>query len=385
MLTIRPMLVILTLAGLSLGSIAARPAAAAPPSAPDLAEARDRALCARASASPLGLAKSVEQVSVEGRTPLAAWFALDGDQLTATVVTAGDLAASHDYREFAGPVSPAAWVPVERALREPAEVAQAARWQLLLFQIDLTLARGLLSSSTVRRGAGATMGALPLSLRPALLQRRPMFEGQVAVDGTPWSVSHNATTGIVYAGPPAYVLAREAEARKRVGRALPELTVAGGRWLNVETPPTLAGWKGEPVLALLTNFNCEMECGPAAATVSKWARVYGSRGLRVVTIYREREEWNPHVTLEDAIARVKQAKTVHPVLIDPDDQFIEGLEPGPIGYPVAYVVGADGLVAWEGVTSLLTFESACKQAIEDALTAAKGAPAQGAGLPAPGR
>jgi hypothetical protein len=212
-----------------------------------------------------------------------------------------------------------------------------------------------------------------------------MHSGLVAIEGIPWAVSHDATMGIVYAGPPAYVLAREAEARKRLGKPLPELTVAGGRWMNAETPPTLAGWKGAPVLVLVTNFACEMECGPAAATVSKWARVYGKRGLHVVTVYREREEWNPHVTLEDAIAKVKQAKTVHPVLIDPDDHYIEGLEPGPVGYPVAYVVGSDGLVAWEGVTSLLTFESACEQAIEAALTATKGAAEQSPGLPAAGR
>jgi hypothetical protein len=347
-------------------------------------EARDRALCARAAASPATLLQAVERVSAEGRSPLAADFLLDGDVLRLRVVTAGDLSLSHDFREFGGPVTASGWTPVERSLREPVEVAQAARWQVLLAQIELTLARGIASSSAVRTPAGKTVGAAPLSIRPARVSRKAVFEGLVGIDDVPWSVTHDATTGVVSADPPGYVLAREAEARKRVGKALPELTVEGGRWLNVETPPTLTGWHGEPALVLLTNFACEMECGPSAATVSKWARVYGKRGLHVVTIYREREEWNPHVTLEEAITKVKQAKAGHPVLIDPDDRYIAGLEPGPIGYPVAYVVGRDGLVAWEGDTSRLSFESACVKAIEAVLAPVPGGAAPGAPGTAPG-
>jgi hypothetical protein len=266
-------------------------------------------------------------------------------------------------------------------LTEPAQVAEAARRQGLLAQSEISLERALAAVSRPTRSGERNVVPVPLLVRPRLLERRPVFETVATIsdsEGVPWTGFQDLLTGSVLGGggPPAYVKAREAEARKRVGKPLPALTVPGGRWLNVEGLPPMAGWRGEPALVLITNFACEMECGPSAETVSKWARVYGKRGLRVLTIYREREEWNPHVTLEDAIAKVKQAKTVHPVLLDPEDRFLAALEPGPVGYPVAYVVGRDGLVAWESGTSLLTFESACERAIEAALAAQERLPAQ---------
>jgi hypothetical protein len=340
----------------------------------------DRALCERAAASPVTLADALARETRGGRVALAAAFQLRGTELLLVVSSAGAAGEASDFVEAVGPVTDAGWTPTRRVLAEPGEVAEAARRQALLALADRPLAASL---ARVAGPASDVPSPAPLRAHPRLLARRPVVETVVAKDGVPWTGAVDLLSGAVRASePPAYVAARERAARTRVGKPLPALVVPGGRWLNVAGLPPMAGWAGEPVLVLITNEACERECGPAPETVSRWARVHGARGLHVVTVYREPAEGSSGDALADAAARVRRAKTLHPVLLDPEDRYLAALAPGPIGYPIAYVVGRDGLVAWEGVTSRLAFAAECERAIAAALAAGDASP--GAPGTAPG-
>jgi hypothetical protein len=96
--------------------------------------------------------------------------------------------------------------------------------------------------------------------------------------------------------------------------------------------------------------------------LARWHEKYGSLGLKIVTVYRSPP--TAERSLEEMSLLVKERGTYHPVLLDPKDELLRALEPGPIGYPVAYLVGRDGLVVWEHATTSPDFAKHAEEAIE---------------------
>ncbi len=350
--------------------------------ADDAQEGRDRALCERVLASPVALGAAVERAAAGGRVALAAAFTLDDAQrLALAVTTVGPAADADDFDVVSGPVLADRRDATRRPLAERAEVAAAARAQTLLAMGERTIAQTLEKTETLVRSAHPKTPSAVIAVRPTAIERRPWLVGEVARQSVPfstvWSLFKDVNDGaIVSSEPPSYVKEREAAARRRVGKPLPELSVEGGRWLNTSTPPTVAKRDGRLLLVLLTNRLCEMECGPKPEVVARWHSTYGPKGLDVVTIYRDLAAWKPGTTIEEMTALVRANGLRHPVLLDWEDAYIRSLEPGPIGYPVLYLVGADGVVRWEGDSSAAPeseFAARCEAAIRATLASAASA------------
>ncbi len=337
--------------------------------APD--EARERALCARVVSSPCMLAAAVEQASARGRIALDATFELDeADVLSIHVTTVGPAGEATDYERLTGRVNEECWAPWRKPLIDSVDVARAARGQTLLAQTQTTLGHALVQLASAQRPAKGSLSGVPLSIRPSLVAGKPTFVGRASIEGAPWEVTQDFASGrALELRPPEYVKAQEEAARRWLGRRLPELDVQGARWLNVEVQPTLKGWKGHPVLVVLTNYNCELECGPGPAVVSAWERRYGPLGLKVLTIYRDKVSWKQEVALEGLPEHVRTSKTEHPVMLDVLDRYIEALEPGPTGYPMVFLLDREGLVAWESGTDRLDFPERCEGALRSAFAA----------------
>lgn len=105
-------------------------------------------------------------------------------------------------------------------------------------------------------------------------------------------------------------------------------------------------------------------CHGSAPHLVRWNQTYAPRDLHVLSIYRTRLCPEDPVT-EDGVRRwVAENKIVHPVLVDGGDHYRRRLEPGPLEYPVAYLVDPDGVVVWEGGTDRTAFAEACEQALE---------------------
>lgn len=347
------------------------------------AEVRDRVLCARVVSSPCALLAAVEQAIASGRLALDAAFELDeADVLSIHVTTVGSAGEVTDFERLTGWVNEECWAPWRKPLTDSLDVARAARCQTLLAQTQTTLGHVLAQLACAQRPAKGSLPGVPLSIRPSLVAGKPYFAGRASIEGAPWEVSQDFASGhVLELRPPEYVRAREEAARRWLGKRLPELDVQGARWLNVEVPPTLAGWKGSPVLVVLTNYNCELECGPGPGVVSAWARRYGPLGLKVLTLYRDKVSWKQEIALEGLPEHVRKSKTTHPVMLDVLDRYIEALQPGPAGYPMVFLLDREGVVAWEAATDRADFQERC----EDALRAGLAASQQPPGPQVPGR
>jgi hypothetical protein len=118
------------------------------------------------------------------------------------------------------------------------------------------------------------------------------------------------------------------------GRTPPELAVAG--WVDGESPLTLKGLRGRVVWLQLSWFDSE-RCGQMRAHLRRWHEAGWRRDLVVVEIdttmfasleaLRAKYADTPYVVGRDAgTARAFQVKT----------------------YPAAFLIGADGAVAWAG-------------------------------------
>ncbi len=95
----------------------------------------------------------------------------------------------------------------------------------------------------------------------------------------------------------------------------------------------------------------------------------------MITLYGIRSDC-PELTVSPERARSfsKEQGYEHPVLLDHTRQYMKRLKPGPALYPAVYIVGRDGLVAWEGSVDQAEFVGACQAALEAALSAGETPP-----------
>lgn len=95
----------------------------------------------------------------------------------------------------------------------------------------------------------------------------------------------------------------------------------------------------------------------------------------MITLYGLRSDC-PELTVppESARAFAKEQGYEHPVLLDHGCQYSKRLKPGPAVYPVLYVIGRDGRVAWEGGVDQADFASACEAALLAALAVGESPP-----------
>ena len=185
-----------------------------------------------------------------GRHPLEAGFVMDtSDRLLLRALVRVKTKDRTSYEAWTGPVHDGGWIPLRRVLEDEAAVARARR---LAARLDV-------DPQAFRNALGAALRTEEHPERPAdvVLSATLVARGdesvvrlRVGADGRVRALTFDVATS---------KLAEVAlgEAPKRVppeARSLPELEVPDGTWFNTEgRTPTLAGWRGSPVLVLVTD------------------------------------------------------------------------------------------------------------------------------------
>ena len=125
-----------------------------------------------------------------------------------------------------------------------------------------------------------------------------------------------------------------------LGKAPPELTNEGSKWLNVAEPLTLAKLKGKVVWIEFGFLKCP-PCRKMKPTLTRWHKELSEKGLVVIDVSDgELDAFDP------LKKEVEEKGETFPVFWDKDGRVCKTY--GIQAYPQAYLVGVDGKVIWEG-------------------------------------
>ena len=124
------------------------------------------------------------------------------------------------------------------------------------------------------------------------------------------------------------------------GKAPPELKTEASQWMNVQAPLTLAGLKGKVVWLEFGFIKCS-GCRKMKPFLAKWHKDFAEKGLVVIDVYDGSQD-----TLEEVKKDVSEAAHAFPVLWDKDGAAVGTYKVEAM--PASYLIGVDGLVAWEG-------------------------------------
>ena len=124
-----------------------------------------------------------------------------------------------------------------------------------------------------------------------------------------------------------------------LGKAPPELSNPGAKWLNSE-PLTLAKLKGKVVWIEFGFLKCP-PCRKFKPNLVRWHKDFAEKGLVVIDVSDGGQDDYEHLKKD-----VEEKGEKFPVLWDKDATIC--LAYGIQAYPQAYMVGVDGKVIWEG-------------------------------------
>ena len=147
-----------------------------------------------------------------------------------------------------------------------------------------------------------------------------------------------------------------------LGKTPPELVSEKGQWLNSDDALTFEKLRGK-VVWLEFGF---LKCGPCKKfkpTLFKWHKELASKGLVVIDVSDGAQD-----KFDDLKKEVEEKGGKLATLWDKDAKVC--LTYGIQAYPMAYLVGVDGKVAWEGSPSPKLAEELEKR-ISDELAKAK--------------
>lgn len=122
------------------------------------------------------------------------------------------------------------------------------------------------------------------------------------------------------------------------GKVPPELVAQKKHWIGTTEEVTLEKLKGRVVWL---EFNYCEGCTPLRHELMKWHKRYAKQGLVIIEITCGRFD-----TLDAVRKSVHKQGVEHFVLWDKDNQNHKAF--GVRAWPVAYLVGADRKVVWEG-------------------------------------
>ena len=125
-----------------------------------------------------------------------------------------------------------------------------------------------------------------------------------------------------------------------LGKAPPELVSEKSRWLNSDEALTFEKLRGK-VVWLEFGF---LKCGPCKKmkpTLFRWHKEFSSKGLVVIDVSDGSQD-----KFDDLKKEVEEKGEKFPVLWDKEAKNC--LAYGIQAYPMAYLVGVDGKVIWEG-------------------------------------
>ena len=133
-----------------------------------------------------------------------------------------------------------------------------------------------------------------------------------------------------------------------LGKAPPEFANEGAKWLNVAGPFTLEKLRGKVVWIEFGFLKCA-PCKKLKPTLARWHKDLSEKGLVVIDVSDGSQD------AFDALKKeVEEKEEKFAVLWDKDAKVC--LTYGIQAYPQAYLVGADGKVAWEGSPNVKTVD-----------------------------
>jgi peroxiredoxin len=136
-----------------------------------------------------------------------------------------------------------------------------------------------------------------------------------------------------------------------IGESMPAPEIAVGRWFNTETPLTLAGLRGRPVLIHAFQMLCPGCVAHGTPQAEKAHQLFAGTDLQVIglhTVFEHHEAMTP-VALE---AFIHEYKLTMPIGVDQPG----GDGPIPVtmqrfamrGTPTAILIGRDGAILHHG-------------------------------------
>ena len=147
---------------------------------------------------------------------------------------------------------------------------------------------------------------------------------------------------VFFLAPVGMAQERELLRKNLVGKAPPELVAFEADWLA--GPPTnFASLKGKVVWL---QFNFWENCTSFRRHLVRWEADYADRGLVVVDV-----SGGEHATFADSARLLAKANITHPVIWDRNNALHKAY--GVQAWPVAFLIGADGNVFWQGNPALM--------------------------------
>ncbi len=151
---------------------------------------------------------------------------------------------------------------------------------------------------------------------------------------------------------------RELLRKNLVGKAPPELVALEADWLA--GPPTnFASLKGKVVWL---QFNFWENCTSFRRHLVRWEADYAERGLVIVEV-----SGGELATFADSARRLAKTNIKHPVIWDRNNSLHKAY--GVQAWPVAFLIGADGTVFWQGNPALMRGKKDEEKAFREMLEA----------------
>jgi thiol-disulfide isomerase/thioredoxin len=124
------------------------------------------------------------------------------------------------------------------------------------------------------------------------------------------------------------------------GKAPPELLTEAGQWMNPPPALKLADLKGKVVWLEFGFIKCS-GCRKMKPFLAKWHKEFAEKGLIIIDVYDGSQD-----TLEDVKKEVADGSFTFPVLWDKEGRMVSTYNVQAM--PASYLIGPDGVVAWEG-------------------------------------
>jgi hypothetical protein len=265
-------------------------------------------------------------------------------------------AEANTLRELIGDATAQEWRPSSETFEDALHVARASEQLTLMRTTKLTLADAIVK-------AGSLHGATVLSIAPAIRDGRGVFLVRVAVVGEVIPFALDLATGDPVGGrwprtplPP--------EPTPLVGMSLPEPVVGSGRWIGA-TPPPLAEVATRRVLLVASNsYLCEQtDEAYAWPRLAAWVDELGPQGVEAWSVVGAAE------SAEEVEAYVRAKRLRYPVLHDPTNLNAKAWDSG--GTAMAFLLGRDGKVLWQGRIGPQGDPDGCEAAIRRELARRK--------------